>query len=334
MINPRFFKESSNENAAEFRKCLPVNVNTSYRTLAPAIATAEEHWVKPMIGIALFDEMATYYAGRANDNASPVKDELLGLLQMAVVRLAYWDSFDQLQVVMSDNGIRDVNKDERAYRYQSDALRSSLLRQGYAFLNQAIGFCMSHISELSSFSSSEYYSDRTNSIIRTMQEFDKVTSIGGDFYVFARLRDKIAETESMELPYRIGKSLTLAMTNDRDNPRFSAVKSGVMSFVAHWTMAEAIPFMNMMFTSRGLVVVSEESTGSNSGIAQNTPRPEQIAGLVEKHRQSAERSIGQVVSYMKGHIGEFPEINEIGMSTQFEHTAEIRDNRGKKTFFV
>ena len=334
MIAPRFFLQANNENAAEFKKCLPVNVNTSYKTLAPAIATAEEHWVKPMIGDALFDEMASYYAGRTSETANETKDELVGMLQMAIVRLAYWDSFDQLQVVMSDNGIRDVNGDERAYRYQSDALRASLLRQGYAFLNQAIGFCMSHITELNNFTSSEYYSDRTNSTIRTMQEFDKITSIGGDFYVFARLRDRIAETEAMELPYRIGQSLASELVSNRDDARFSAVKSGIMSFVAHWTMAEAIPFMNVMITSRGLVVVSEESTGGNSGIAQNTPKPEQVAALADKHRQTAERSIGQVVSYLKSHIDVFPEISEIGISTPYEHSAELRDNRGKKTFFV
>lgn len=333
-MTPKFFKESNNENAAEFKKCLPVNVNTSYKTLAPAIATAEDHWVKPMIGSALFDEMATYYAERTTANADATKDELVGMLQMAIVRLAYWDSFDQLQLIMSDNGIRDVNGEERAYRYQSDALRASLLRQGYAFLNQAIGFCMENIATLGNFTSSEYYSDRYCSTIHTMSEFDRITSIGGDFYVFSRLRDKIAETESMELPYRIGQTLADALMNDRDNERFAAIKPGIMSFVAHWTMAEAIPFMNMVMTSRGLVVVSEESTGANSGVAQNTPKQEQITMLVDKHRRTAERSIGQVVSYMKNHINLFPEVSEIGISTKYEHTAEMRDNRGKKTFLV
>ena len=213
MTDPQFFKEENNRNnAAEFKHCLPVNVNTSFVTLAPAIATVEQQRMKPLLGTPLFEEMADYYAHEGSSGRDPVRNELVSLIQMAVVRLAYWDSFDQLAVMMSDSGLSDKNGENRAYRYQADAMKDSLLRQGFAYLNQIAGYCTENIRELELFSKSEYYSDRENSTIHSMKEMERIVSLGGNFFLFARLREYIAETESMELPYRVGQSLTSLLT--------------------------------------------------------------------------------------------------------------------------
>lgn len=334
MTEPKFFKKENNSNAAEFKRCLPVNVNTSYTTLAPAIATAEQQRLKPMIGEALFDSMAAYYAENGISGDDTNKNELVSMIQMAVVRLAYWDSFDQLSVMMSDSGLSDKNGENRAYRYQANAVKDSLLRQGFAYLNQIVGFCTDHINEFNDFMQSDYYTERQNSTIRSMKEMERVVSLNGDFFLFARLRDYIAETESMELTYRIGPSMTKQLTEHRDDARIATLLRSAQGFVAHWSMAEAVPFLNVMMSAQGPIVISEESTGSNSGKVSNAPRGEQIEALQQRHRAMAERYIGQLVTYCKQHVDTYPEIAEIGLGTDYEKTAGHRDNRNKKTFLA
>ena len=114
LTDPKFFKKENNtQNAAEFKRCLPVNVNTSFVTLAPAIATAEQNHVRPLMGDTLFNELATYYSENGIEGSSAEKNELVSYVQMAVVRLAYWESFDQLAVTMSDRGLQVTNGEPR-----------------------------------------------------------------------------------------------------------------------------------------------------------------------------------------------------------------------------
>lgn len=332
---PLFFKQENNrDGAAEFKRCLPVNVNTSFRTLAPAIATVEQQRLLPVLGKALFVELSEYYSAHGVEGSDNVKNELVALVQMAVVRLAYWDSFDQLAVMMGDSGISDTNGDNRAYRYQVNALKESLQRQGYNYLNQVVSFCTDHILALPSFRQSELYSVMEKSIIRSLKEMESVVPLNGDYFTFSRLRGYISDTETMELPYRVGTTLSNLLTTQRDESRMAVLMRAARGFVAHWSMAEAVPFLNVITTPQGLVVTSEESTGSNSGKVANPPRTEQIEALVQRHRDMAERYIGQLVTYCKQHIKTYPEIAEIGLSTDHEKTAGHRDNRGKKTFLA
>lgn len=335
LTDPKFFKKENNtQNAAEFKRCLPVNVNTSFVTLAPAIATAEQNHVRPLMGDTLFNELATYYSENGIEGSSAEKNELVSYVQMAVVRLAYWESFDQLAVTMSDRGLQVTNGENRAYRYQEDRLKLSLQRQGFGYLNTAIGYIMEHIDIFGSFTESDYYSERQDSVIRSMKEMEAITSIGNDFCLFAKLRQFISETETMELPFRVGGALSTLLRNNRTEARLKTILRSAQGFVAHWTMAEALPSLNVIMSPNGPVVVSDQGNGGNGG-ESNNPIPPDLTGILQKkHREMAERYIGQLVTYCKQHIETYPEIAEIGLSTAHEKTADHRDNRGKKTFLA
>lgn len=331
MINdPKFFKAEANLNgAAEFKKCIPVGVQTSFKTMAPAIATAEQLRLLPYLGQPLFDRAATYYA--AHTEADATLDELVAHIQMTVVRMALWDSFDQLQAFMTDNGMADNQEGEhRLYRYQSDALRASLQRQGYEWLNKTLEFCTAHTDTLTEFQQSPYYTERKDSVIHSMADFERFVGIGHDFTVFAKLREVIENTDTMELPYRIGDALLTQVKEHPDEERIKPLLRGIMGFAAHWSFADAVPFLNLQPTANGLVVVSEQS---NDGAAKTQPPAEQVALFAKRHREAAERYIGQVVTFCKQHRDIYPEIDTIGTS-ESEHADDLLDNDHRKTFTV
>ena len=122
------------------------------------------------------------------------------------------------------------------------------------------------------------------------------------------------------------------MIEDRDAERFHTVRSAVMAFVAHWSMAEAVPVLNVVHTAQGLMMVSEESR--NGGQVMTPPSEEQLQGLATRHRNMAERYIGQAVTYCKQHLDLFPEIAAVGTDTEHDKSEAMRDNRGKKTFLA
>ena len=330
MTEPRFFKAENNEGAEEFIKCLPLGVQTSFTMMAPAIATAELLKVRPMIGDDLFERAANYYESHKTEDET--LEKLVELLQMTVVRLACWDSFDEIAVMMTDAGISDNQGEKRVYRYQADALKNTLHRQGYEYLNKVLEFCTENINTLTEFESSQYYATRKNSLIHSMSDFERCISIGGDFCVFAKLREWIEMTETMELEFRIGTSLKEALLEHGTEERFKPIIRSVVAFIAHWTMSEAAPFLNLVPTAQGLMVVSEESR--QGGSVMNGATSEQVATFVQHHREAAERYIGQVVTYCKRNTDKYPEIEEVGMESDTEHGADIIDNHGRKTFLV
>lgn len=333
MTQPRFFKAATAEGVGgEFKRCLPMGVQTTFKTMAPAIATAELMRVKPMLGEPLFDMAASYYDSNGTSGNSDVMNALIELLQMTVVRLACWDSFAQLAVMMTDDGIQNNKGEKRAYRYETDALRESLRRQGYEYLNKVLEHCTIHIDELPWFEESPYYTIRKDSMIRSMADFERFISIHGDFCVFMKLREWIDDTESMELPFRIGDSLVARLKENREKNDCRPVVRSVMAFVAHWSMAEAAPFLNLTSTAQGLTIVSEESR--QGGTVANSATPEQLTAFADNHRKAAERYIGQAVTFCKRNIETFPEIAEIGMDADNEHDADLPNNEGKKTFLV
>ncbi len=330
MIEPRFFKEENNTHAEEFLRCLPLGVQTSFTKMAPTIATAELLRVRPMIGDALFERAAAYY--NSHDQEDTTLTKLVELLQMTVVRLACFDSFDEMAVMMTDAGISDNQGEKRVYRYQADALRETLQRQGYEYMNKVLGFCMENISNLPEFEQSQYYSIRSNSLIRSMADFEKYVSIGGDFCIFSKLREYIESTEVMELEFRIGARLRETLMEHGEEEVYRPIVRGVVAFVAHWSISEAAPFLNITPTAQGLMVEGEKS--SQGGRVKNGATTEQVAAFVNHHRQAAERYIGQVVTYCKRNKESFPEIEDVGMESDTEHGAGIIDNHGHKTFVV
>lgn len=330
MIAPKFFKEANNTGAAEFKQCIPVGVQTSFVTMAPAIATAEQLRLLPYLGKGLFDRAATYYASHAEADA--VMDELINYIQMTVVRMAFWDSFDQLQSFMTDNGMADQqDADHRLYRYQADALRNSLHRQGYEWLNKTLEFCTENVGTLTEFAQSQYYTERKDSVIKGMVDYELHISLNHDFTVFAKLREWVDSAETMELPFRIGKQMNEAAHADTLEEKYKPLMRGISGFVAHWSMADAAPFLNLQPTSNGLVVVGEKS---NDGASQRQAPTEQVAAFAKTHRDAAERYIGQVVTYCKAHSDDFPEILDIGKTPATEHGADLINNDGHKTFLV
>lgn len=335
MTEPRFFKPQTAEgNTGEFKRCLPLGVQTSFRTMAPAIATAEMLRVVPLLGQPLFDDAAAYYDEYGISGESEVMNGLVQLLQMAVVRLACWDSFDELAVIMTDAGISDNQGEKRAYRYQTDALRETLNRQGYEYVNKVLEYCTEHITDLPSFESSPYYAGRKESVIQGLADYERYVNISHNFLLFTRLREYIDQAEEMELRFRIGDGLMEAIHADRTAARFKVIIKGIQAFVAHWAMAEAAPFINIQQTAYGLMSTTESSGSSQaSGRTQQPPKQSQANAFAEQHRTAAERYIGQVVTYCKAHPDTYPEIAELGDSTT-EHGPDIIDNHGHKTFLV
>lgn len=316
------------ENADDFKKCLPVNVNTTFETLAPAIAQAETDFIKPVLGEPLFDTLSDMYnrvAPYDDTPPGPKQCDVIEHLQFAIIRLAYWDSFDQLSVMMSDNGISDQNGESRVYRYQAENLRSNLYRQGYQRLKQAMAIIEENPQEFPDFEQSPYYALSAASLIKSTQDFDSLVPIDGDFRTFSRLRRFITTVEQMDLAFRLGQELSAAIMQDQTEARFAPIMPALRMYVACKAYAEALPFLK----SNAIGEVKKET--SNDGTTNNFDQ-KAINGMTQLYNERGERYMATVINYCKNNLDTFPEL--AGGENAKVRTTMFRDNTHKKTVKV
>lgn len=313
-----FFKNSS--SSEEFKNCLPVNVNTTFATLAPAIASAEQDFIVPIIGKSLFDDLSDKYYNdqhTAEPYASVVEN-----LQFAIIRLAYWDSFDQLSVMMSDNGISDQNGENRVYRYQADNLRKNLFRQGYQRLKQAVAIIEAHMTDFPLFSESAYYAINNASLIKSTADFDSLVPIDEDFRIFSRLRRFITTVEDMDLSFRLGQELAAALMTNSSEQRFVPILPAVRMYVACRSYAEGLPFLHT--NAIGEKLTEKANEGAVANIDQKS-----IDNLCKLYNERADRYMATVINYCKNHLDVFPELG--GGENAKTRPTIFRDNNHKKT---
>lgn len=333
---PHFFSLENNEtggvrDAKEFKSALPINVNTSYASLAPCIAIAEQKYIVSVLGSALFDALADAYRDSGGDSGDAVIDEAVHMIQFALIRIALWDSFDTLAVTFSDRGANVNAGEKRMYRYESDNLRASFRRQGFDQLNTLLSYLEANIDKFPDFISSEYYSVNVTSMIRNAIEFDSIIHIDRSFLVYRRMREYIRLTESLELPHRLGSSLAAAVMANREATRFTPILRGLQEFVVCHSMADAALTLNILPTDEGFVSLSDAGT---DGKVANAPDLERLEKMGNYYRQRADRYIASVINFCKRNIATYPELSEIGGADAVEDTVVRIDNTGSSMFMA
>lgn len=316
-----FFSKDKNTSAEEFKSFLPVNVNTSYRTLAPAITTAEIK-IAEIIGKECFHKLASYYA---NGSADSSITETIELLQFAIIRYAYYDSFDQLSVVMSDTGLYDNNGENRVYRYQSDALRESLQRQAFEFIDRVIDKLEVLQDFEKEFLLSPACTIQKTSLIKNSKEFKKTTAINCDYRLLVAIRPALTACENINLPFCIGQRLTDELYSSPN--RFEKILPLIKSYVCHKAIADSAEFIGSQLSHTGWSVQAEKT---KDGKYSQRADMATLQSIKKSYSNLAENLISQIVVFFKTNKKDFPEIADIGGDDNSEHSADFMDLSNRK----
>ncbi|MCR4964852.1 MAG: hypothetical protein K6A41_04270, partial [Bacteroidales bacterium] len=104
-MEPKLFTPQFSENAEAFKKCLPVNINLRFETVASHLALCEETYLRPLLGSALFDRLAAYVEANPALMAETADSKLINMARFALIRLAIWKGYDILAANISDTGV-------------------------------------------------------------------------------------------------------------------------------------------------------------------------------------------------------------------------------------
>ena len=334
-MNVLFFKADENELAEEFKKFLPVNVTTSFSTLEPALVMAETKFIRTVLGAPLMGRLATYFAEPAEQRTDEKMNKAVELVQSAELRLAYWDSFDQLAVTITDHGLEDTMGDNRVYRYQADGLRENLQRQGFEMLELLVEYLEEESAYFVEWGQSECCTKNIKSVLQDTKRFFAIVGLKKDYRLYLKMREYITNTERMELPFRIGEALARIMTEHTEEvgagTRFEVLYPMVQMFVAFWALADGLPVLQGTVTSDGVLQMQESASYSMSGRTNVLAGDKVLEAMQGRFRSTAEYYAGRIVEYLNGHASDFPEWT-VRKDGSEGYRVYDRNNRGKKSF--
>lgn len=322
-MNPTFFTAAKNEKAEELRAYLPVNVNLDYGTIAPALHDAEEQYIKPVLGDTLWCDLSEYYA-EAEPEADAAKDAIIEALQSAVVRIAYYESFDLLAVNLTDSGVQNPNGEKAAYRYQADAAKETLGKQAFDALQNFFDVLVA--SGLREWGPGEESPIDTHCIFRDSKEFFKTTQMQRDFRLFLKLKSVIAIVEGVELSCHVGSVIAEAL-REREERVTSDMLVLAQRYVAYEALATSIVFLGAYIGADGATIRSISAEGPNGG-ASLQPADIKVREELKKHyRETAEASATQLVRLLQANKATFPEILALYPDERIESRAPINDHK-------
>jgi len=332
-MTPKLFKPEYNTKAEEFKKFLPVNVNCSFRSIAPAIALCERKYIIPLLGDALFNKLTQYYETAEQKKKIP-KLELLTLCRFALIRLAFWQEYDILSVTLSDKGAADNAGENRLYRYQSEALKDNLKNEGFDQLDSILEFCEQNMASLPEFAQSPCYLAAENSLIKNTKDFNDIYYINSSRLVFLKMRYFVASVEELELKHHFGHIFCAELlVADSTVEKYARILLAVKKFIVFKAIAEGIAELHQMPTDRGLIF--QTSKANRISEVQYAPvPPEELERIHKEYTQKAERYLSSVIDTLKKYPEDYPAYIAFAGNNAPQTKHVRRDNTNKKIFLT
>ena len=330
-MQPRLFNSLYNDRAEEFKKYLPVNINLRFETIASHIALCEENYIRPLLGSALFERLASYYAAHPTLPTDDADKQLIEKVRFAIIRLAIWKGYDIISANISDVGVSaEVDKENRLYRYQEENIKRTLKEEGFNYLDNILLYIEENDTDYPEFASSGHALSSTQSLIRNTKMFDECYQIGGSRLVFLKMRPYIRDVELIELQHRIGPDFYRELLSaDETVTKYSAILPYIRLYVVYSAVASGIGELRKMPTEKGLLF--ETSSMEEVQLQQVTRRDLTETRTMLMHK--AEQYMAAAIHTIKLHPDDYPDY--IGFAGDSPEDGIIRrDNTNKKTFLA
>lgn len=326
----RFFSRDYNDGADEMKYYLPVNINLRWETVAPYIALCEETYIRPLLGDSLFERLAGKYSEDPSDKESVI-GVLIDKIKFALIRLSIWKGYDVINSNISDVGVSSsVDRENRLYRYQEENIKRSLKNEGFDYLDNVLRYVESHLDVFGEFSSSEYFTEMGDSLIRNTKMFNDCYSIDNSRLVFLKMRQYIRDVELIQLQHRIGVDFFNELLNADENlPKYKSILSHIRRYVVYKSVAEGIGELHKNPTERGLVF----ETSSGDGVIESVVDGRGIEETRVSCTNKAEAYLSAAINHIKSHKDDYPAY--IGFAGDSPSDGIIRiDNTNRKVFLA
>lgn len=318
----------------EIKTFLPIGVGNDFMRLKPHIENAENKFIKPLLGSAMYDELQEFYDAGYPENPTEVQEitrELLLKVQHATIHLAYHVGFDFLNVTVSDMGFRrnESEASKGLYKYQEENLKKYFIDAGFNALDDVLVFIENNIASFGEFKAEPNWTALKTAFLPTVKVVESIPfNLHGSRLTFLALQPSIAFIEDTAIKTTLGATIYDALKTEMAKDEPAAATKAILPYIRKPLiyLASALLMEETGATLDNKGLYFEKFTGVEPDNKLKAPSTEErIAALISRNRMIGNSYLEMLKSYLvenwegyEGKTGRLPN----------------RDNNNKKTFWA
>ncbi len=325
-----FFSTVEDTFLEQVKLFIPASAATSKEKLWPFIEAAERKYILPILGRELYNDLSAFaaedsaWSGEGEDIVKST--ELLRLVRLSEINLAYFIGFDILNSRISDQGFQRAETEnfKGLYKYQEENIRTYFKETGFNTIDDILQYLEDYMEYFPEWEGSASFTLRQASIIKDTKTFDGICSINGSRLIFLRLQPFINQVMDIDIKNVLGADIYEALQDE-----LSGLGSGGDYLDLAGELKKPVAFLSAALlvkntgnlTEKGLFF--ESRSGSPDSISL-TPGGVDSSNYAF-YRSTGEQYLAGLRKYLRDNFVDYPGITGSVYS---------RDNDGKKTFFT
>lgn len=327
-----FFSSDEETFLAEVKTFIPASAATSKERLWPFVDDAERKYILPLLGRELYDDLQTLknnsddWSGTDEDRTK--SDELLRLIKLSEINLAYYIGFDLLNARISDLGFQRAETEsfKGLYKYQESNIRNYFKETGFNGLDDILQYLEDYIEYFPEWEDAAAYTLRKSAIIKDSKTFNTICSINGSRLIFLALQPYIQQVMDIDIKTCLGETIYAALNAElaKDDPTaaYTALAVQIRKPLAFLSVALLVKNTGKL-TDKGLFF---EAQSANSPDNISLTPGNEASGNYAYYRSTGEQYLEGLRKYLLENFAD--DYNAITGSVY------SRDNDDCKTFFA
>ena len=322
----------------EIKQFLPIGTGNDFNRLKPHIENAEQKYILPLLGTALYEELVEFY-----QDALPLTEptevqqamiDLLEKIQHSVIHLAYFVGYDFLNISVSDSGFQRLESEHKKglFKYQEDNLKQYFSDAGFNSLDTILLFIETNIIHFSEFKASSNWTIFKGSFIPTVNTLEQIPySVFGSRLTFLSLKPHLAFVEDTVIKSALGETIysevKTEMIKDAPAAKVTAILPYIRKPLIYFAAALLMEETGATLGKNGLFF--EKLNGNNPDNREKQPSSEErILARIKRSNDVGNAYLDALKSYL---------LSNAETWTEFDGTTGSifnRDNTEKKTFWA
>lgn len=226
-------------------------------SLLPNFAAAEEKYLLPIIGAALYADLQTKYT---NNNLSVDEQVLLKHIQLLVASYGFLDELASTHVFITDAGVRTTSTDNlpKAVGWEFKELKSFLRDRTVDATEVLLNYLWRNKGALNNWTSSNEYKSFSGLLIKSGTDFSDQYKLHQPMRNFYALKNLMRDQQDSYIVSGIGSALTKyfidkAAPSETEKEILQQLKKAL----AYFTIKHTVDHYAVTYSDAGFTIVSE-----------------------------------------------------------------------------
>lgn len=286
------FSSGKWNSGREIRSFVNGSAGMEYIVFEPHLQSTFDGFIEPLLGNNTIARLLSIYDKTdSKDN----EKKLLRICQQANANLAIWYGFNELNSVLSDDGVQRVESDSHKslYKYQERTLKNNYRDKGFNALDRMLSFLETNVSDFPEYKTAETYTFHRSAIVPNANTVSRYVNINNSRIIFLSLLPHLNFVQQTKLLSFVGNDLfnSLLIELKKEDPDSKIVKLRELLqpvIVCHAVSRYIVSGGSL--TDRGLYFSSVVATNGND--ESSTP-----ADSIQIERQ-AKQLVSDATEYM------------------------------------